>query len=49
MRARTTLTACGADTQSPPQHETRLKKTAGIGSVDLVLTKGLWKTTRPTE
>ncbi|MFE4922387.1 hypothetical protein [Streptomyces sp. NPDC056661] len=44
-----TLTACGAETQSPPQHEARLKKAAGIGSVDLVLTKGLWKTTRPTE
>lgn len=58
MRARTTLTAlallgtltltaCGADPQSPPAHTARLKKAAGIGSTDLVLTKGLWKNTRP--
>ncbi|MFI5635155.1 hypothetical protein ACIA8E_38600 [Streptomyces sp. NPDC051664] len=57
MRARTTLTiallgtltltACGAAAQSPPAHDARLKKAAGIGSMDLVLTKGLWKSTRP--
>lgn len=41
------LTGCGADTQSPPAHEGRLKKAAGIGSMDLTLTKGLWETTRP--
>ncbi|MET8130052.1 hypothetical protein ABZV67_44730 [Streptomyces sp. NPDC005065] len=42
-----TLTACGADTQSPPAHDARLKKAAGIGSMDLVLTKGLWTNTCP--
>ncbi|WP_093804391.1 hypothetical protein [Streptomyces sp. Wb2n-11] len=41
------LTGCGAGTQSPPAHEGRLKKAAGIGSMDLTLTKGLWETTRP--
>ncbi|MFE7245320.1 hypothetical protein [Streptomyces sp. NPDC057580] len=47
LAAALTLTGCGIDTQSPPQHEARLKKAAGIGSMDLVLTKGLWSTTRP--
>ncbi len=42
------LTGCGAGTQSPPAQEGRLKKAAGIGSMDLTLTKGLWETTRPT-
>ncbi|MFE7393084.1 hypothetical protein [Streptomyces sp. NPDC057582] len=49
LAAALTLTGCGIDTQSPPQHEARLKKAAGIGSMDLVLTKGLWSTTRPAD
>ncbi|MEU2346333.1 hypothetical protein ABZ745_31685 [Streptomyces sp. NPDC013082] len=42
-----TLTACGATTQSPEHHESRMKKAAGIGSLSIVCNKDIWTDTRP--
>lgn len=42
-----TLTACGAETQSPAHHDTRMKKAAGIGSVSIICNRDIWTDTRP--
>ncbi|MFJ3513136.1 hypothetical protein [Streptomyces luteogriseus] len=42
-----TLTACGASTQSPSHHDSRMKKAAGIGSLSIVCNKDVWEATRP--
>ncbi|MFE2462959.1 hypothetical protein [Streptomyces sp. NPDC059402] len=42
-----TLTACGATTQSPVHHDSRMKKAAGIGSLSIVCNKDIWTDTRP--
>ncbi|WNI27339.1 hypothetical protein [Streptomyces sp. ITFR-16] len=42
-----TLTACGATTQSPAHHESRMKKAAGIGSLSIICNKDIWESTRP--
>lgn len=42
-----TLTACGATTQSPAHHDSRMKKAAGIGSLSIVCNKDIWTDTRP--
>ncbi|MCL7382215.1 hypothetical protein [Streptomyces sp. 35G-GA-8] len=44
-----TLTGCGADTQSPAHHDSRAKKAAGIGSLDIICNKDVWEGTRPDE
>lgn len=44
-----TLTACGANTQSPAHHDSRMKKAAGIGSLSIVCNKDVWESTRPDE
>lgn len=41
------LTACGATTQSPAHHDSRMKKAAGIGSLTIICNKDIWQSTRP--
>ncbi|MFJ4774030.1 hypothetical protein ACIP88_33815 [Streptomyces uncialis] len=40
-------TAATACTQSPPEHDDRLSKAAGLARVSLVVSKDLWNETKP--
>ncbi|GAB2606246.1 hypothetical protein GCM10027168_43910 [Streptomyces capparidis] len=43
------VTGCGMATQSPPGHDDRLTKAAGIARLSLVLPESLWKQTCPED